>query len=260
MRKKKNCNKCFKDISLSNFNKHYDVCTGIDKEVIHLNKDWKQDNGKYKCPFCSIEFGKGITSHIWRKHTSNGLLFTIQCQEKGSLPIKGNIPWNKGKTKLTDDNVLKGALTLQKNIKSGKVSLGGNKPSQKVREKLSRLAAERIEKPGSGGFPNVKWYPYKNISGDQCFLRGTWELKVAGWLNNKNIIWIRNKQLKYFDGEITRIYLPDFYLPSENLYIEVKGYFSDKDKNKIKLVKEQNNITIKIFFKKEIDNLKDILL
>lgn len=60
------------------------------------------------------------------------------------------------------------------------------------------------------------------------------------------ILWIRNVYLKYIksDGSIHR-YNPDFYLPELDLYIEVKGYFSEKDKLKTKLVLEQNKINLK---------------
>ena len=34
-------------------------------------------------------------------------------------------------------------------------------------------------------------------------------------------------------------YNPDFFLPNTNEYIEVKGWFSEKDKIKMKCIKEQ---------------------
>lgn len=35
-------------------------------------------------------------------------------------------------------------------------------------------------------------------------------------------------------------YLPDFYLPEQDIYIEAKGYFSPADRTKMRLVIEQN--------------------
>lgn len=48
------------------------------------------------------------------------------------------------------------------------------------------------------------------------------------------------------DDGVKRTYNPDFYLPTMNAYVEVKGYYSDKDKLKMKLVLEQNDV--KIYF------------
>ena len=67
-----------------------------------------------------------------------------------------------------------------------------------------------------------------------------WEYNVALKLNELNILWIRNQYLNYFIDGVKKIYNPDFYLPDSNEYIEVKGYFSDKDKIKMDAVIDQN--------------------
>ena len=65
-------------------------------------------------------------------------------------------------------------------------------------------------------------------------------------MNELNILWIRNQYLNYFVDEVKKIYNPDFYLPDSNEYIEVKGYFSDKDKIKMDAVIDQNpNVKIR---------------
>jgi hypothetical protein len=55
-----------------------------------------------------------------------------------------------------------------------------------------------------------------------------------------NILWIKNQYLYYFIDDIKKTYNPDFYLPELNEYIEVKGYFSEKDKIKMDAVLDQN--------------------
>ena len=83
-------------------------------------------------------------------------------------------------------------------------------------------------------------FAIKNILGEEYKCQGTWEYNVAKKLNELGILWIRNKRMNYIQNGIKRIYNPDFYLPDTNEYIEVKGFFYDKDKIKMNLVIEQN--------------------
>lgn len=59
---------------------------------------------------------------------------------------------------------------------------------------------------------------------------GTWELKYAQWLDEQGIRWERvADHFEYeFDGKLRR-YTPDFYLPSEGCYVEIKGCPTPKD-------------------------------
>lgn len=74
---------------------------------------------------------------------------------------------------------------------------------------------------------------YANNKSVEFLLQGSWELKLAEFLNHRNIEWIKNtKYFRYcFEGKI-RKYYPDFYLPDLDLYIEVKGYEIPRDKVK----------------------------
>ena len=68
---------------------------------------------------------------------------------------------------------------------------------------------------------------YKNI-----YMRSSWEVKYAKYLDKKGIKWLYES--KTFDlGETT--YTPDFYLPESDTYIEIKGYLRKNSKNKIRL-------------------------
>lgn len=65
-------------------------------------------------------------------------------------------------------------------------------------------------------------------------------------------MWVRNQTLKYVKDEIKKSYNPDFYLPTTNEYIEVKGYYSDIDKEKMKLVLKYNP-TVRIYMINQYD-------
>ncbi len=68
---------------------------------------------------------------------------------------------------------------------------------------------------------------YKGIS-----FRSSWEVRVAKALDARGVEW--SYEPKRFDlGECT--YLPDFYLPEDDAYGEVKGWFDDKAQRKASL-------------------------
>ena len=57
------------------------------------------------------------------------------------------------------------------------------------------------------------------------------------------------------DGK-TRSYAPDFYLPDFDVYLEIKGYWWGRDKEKMELVIAQNpHKRICIITKSEFDRL-----
>jgi hypothetical protein len=62
--------------------------------------------------------------------------------------------------------------------------------------------------------------------------QGNWELDFYKWCVKKNISCTRNsKGFKYqWKGE--RTYYPDFYLPEKDMYVEVKGYKTERDSAK----------------------------
>ena len=88
----------------------------------------------------------------------------------------------------------------------------------------------------------------------------TWEVMMANRLNELNIVWVRDPKIKLKykskNGRI-RNYIPDFYLPDLDMYIEVKGYWTDAAKFKMKDVIKRNPGKICILESlKEIADLK----
>ena len=201
---------------------------------VNANKpdDGRSPYGTWKCTFCGLIFK---TRSKLEQHKRE-----LQHTFKGTS-------WNKGLTKESDQRIANGINTLLNNFESGKLkpSKLGKKLSKESREKISK-ARSKILDAVAAGFKNVGWYKVKNINNVEYTVRGHWEENVALKLNEYNILWEKNKWIEYFDGEIIRHYNPDFYIPDKNLYIEVKGYFSDKDKLKMKFVLEQNDV--KIYF------------
>ena len=140
--------------------------------------------------------------------------------------------------------------------------------TKESRERASIKRIQDIEKSGIiGGFKGIKCFNVKcESTGINYVVRGTWELRTAIFLNRHGIIWENKNRISYNDNGIIRNYLPDFYLPIEKIYFEVKGYFKLKDRIKMNLIKEQTNLQIYIIDKyiiskiEDIDNLESILI
>lgn len=74
------------------------------------------------------------------------------------------------------------------------------------------------------------------------WMRSGWEIKTANYLTNKGVDWYYEPRwLDIADGVH---YLPDFYLPDEDKYIEVKGRKKKVDMAKVDLAMKKYNIEL----------------
>lgn len=62
------------------------------------------------------------------------------------------------------------------------------------------------------------------------WMRSTYEARLATFLTSQNVEW--TYEPKWFDVGNGRAYLPDFYVPSLDAYIEVKGWWRDDARQK----------------------------
>jgi len=223
-----------------------------------------QENEKYACNSCGKEYTrKGISTHYWLRHgNGSSHLEKIQknfheiCESK-----RGKPSWNSGLTASTDERVAKSRETLKKRVEAGEFfqSRVGVPLKDSTKEKLSEARSRFLNERGNGGFKDVKWFKTIDSFGNECSLRGSWERDVAAWLDRQDIKWTRKFYVKYLDENVNRTYSPDFFIPSDNAIIEVKGYYSDKDKRKMQLVQEQHlNLIMKMIMKKEFEQLHSL--
>ena len=90
---------------------------------------------------------------------------------------------------------------------------------------------------------------YERKDGSKVLMDSTWEVALAERLDHLKIAWDRREdmKLKYFSKTgRKRNYIPDFYLPDHDIYIEVKGYWTDAARYKMKNVMEVNEVKIVI--------------
>jgi len=97
---------------------------------------------------------------------------------------------------------------------------------------------------------------YLTVEGVTVSMDSTWEVACAKRLDELGIRWIRNPSLKLkytTRGRRQRNYIPDFYLPDLDIYIEVKGYWTDAARHKMEDVQRRNPVRILI-----LESLEDI--
>ena len=90
---------------------------------------------------------------------------------------------------------------------------------------------------------------YVTVEGTIVNMDSTWEVAMAERLDELGVKWMRNPsiKLKYLTrSRRLRNYIPDFYLPDYDLYIEVKGYWTDAARHKMKSVQALNPVKLLI--------------
>ena len=122
----------------------------------------------------------------------------------------------------------RGELVTRTLSEAGKLHFKHN-PARGPGEEARKRTSERMLTNNPGG--RSKWF---DVDGKKC--QGTWERDFALYCNEHNIEWHRCKPWKYVMDDKTRNYTPDFYIPSKDLYIEIKGNWWGDDRRKMDCV------------------------
>jgi len=93
---------------------------------------------------------------------------------------------------------------------------------------------------------------YESPLQGKVYLRSSYELKYAKYLDSKNILWMY--EMETFDlGGTT--YTPDFFLPKTEEFIEIKGFMREMAQEKIDMFLEQYPWDLKILYKEDLIKL-----
>ena len=226
------CPLCGSSISKSNWSNH-ERRHRDHPETFEVPK-YRVDHEGLDCKFC----GKTCkNNNSLRNHERLCKLNPHRQQPVGgrtNIPNfnqQGRVAWNKGLTKETSPILKAVSEHMKEYVRSenytgplGKTGSNNTSSSIEVREKISRTMADRYAYPR--GWAKRGWY--KGIWCDS-----SWELAYILWATDNKISFVRNRtRFEYlWDGYIHN-YTPDFYLPEEDVYIEIKGQFDDKAKAK----------------------------
>ena len=135
---------------------------------------------------------------------------------------------------------IKGYVKFERNTKILAERYKHKRPkniSSQHRDKISKTVSEKASKgQWHCSFKKTRCYSFNSKFAGEVKLHGTWELAYAKYLDDNNINWCRPKdRFKYNFDQLKRgygYYTPDFYLVQENIWVEIKGYETEKDKAK----------------------------
>lgn len=180
--------------------------------ICSFNKHTKAAYNNWKCIYCGKIFRTRKEKQTHYKKDHNGIT-------KGA--------WNKGLTKETNSSLKNASNKLKENFQNNLQKYGW-KINPKSTEKARLKQIENYKKNPKQINPRGKAGWYKGIWCDS-----SWELAYVLWCENNNILLKRcTNSLPYcYKGKL-HYYTPDFEINGE--IIEIKGYCSDKDKEKIK--------------------------
>lgn len=251
------CEFCGQVITTNNYKKH------LRRHQNHpetFKEVYKVDHDDLFCKFCGKECKNlnSLTQHEIRcKENPDYLLLNLNYKPRVGFNNIGRTAWNKGLTKETDDRVLKQSQTFALNKDF-------HQPCNSWMNDLDKLAKAnegRRQKAldnnlGSKGF-HGKAIDYNGIKLDSSY-----ELIVAQQLDMNQVHWVRpNKGFPYYDqNNKFHRYMPDFYLPEYDVYLDPKndaliefinsnGY---NDKQKIQWCMDNNDIKVIILTKDEL--------
>lgn len=212
------CPKCNDEFSLSNLNRHIVACERRWKPSV--NVDTMSTSDGWRCDQCSNLYPsrKHLAAHYWRKHTERGLQHD---------PNLDRVAWNKGLSKETDARVAANIAATTESLR--KLRATGWKPPPPGLA-ARQATSKRQSLKNSGG--KCKWFVVEGQN-----VQGTWERNIAQKLTELGIRWEKLKTnrdiLEYELDGISHSYTPDFYLPDSNVYLEIKGYWWGRDKEKM---------------------------
>jgi hypothetical protein len=103
--------------------------------------------------------------------------------------------------------------------------------TKEVGEKISKSIQRKVSNgEWHHGAGRAKKSDYNGVR-----LDSTWELKLVEYWDSVGIKWKRNtKVFPYTWNGKNRFYLPDFYLEEDDIFVEVKGYKTERDDAKWK--------------------------
>ena len=106
-------------------------------------------------------------------------------------------------------------------------------------------------KPSPKGSGHSKGCYYNSPLQGNVWLRSTYELGYANYLDSKQIIWKHEHKTFKLSNETS--YTPDFFLVKKKKYIEIKGYTSKIAQEKMDLFRQEYpNIKFKILYSEDL--------
>ena len=133
--------------------KYNEVLKQLEDARKHINYSYKFPQNDLKCKFCGkLTHNKGcLIIHEKSCELNPNREKCPNRKGNGGLSA-GHVGWNKGKTALTDERVMKYVQTRKKNIKNGITIIKGTPHTDETKQKLRESMIEFIKRTGNGEF------------------------------------------------------------------------------------------------------------
>lgn len=195
----------------------------------------------FKCNFCDREANTVVSNTQHELYCKSNPNKKVRKPSYGMLGKKGSNQFTKGTFTTVS------AETRKKLSDAGKKQVWTAEDRLKHSIVMKKAVENHPESYTSSNRGRTKQIIYNDIK-----FQGSWELEFYKWCETNKIACIRNIEgFKYhWNGE--RTYFPDFYLIDKNVYIEVKGYETERDRakwsqfpNSLCIIKENEIIQIR---------------
>jgi len=204
------------------------------------------------------EWYKNNEHHLKDKHRSD------EVKEKISKSKKGQTHSDETKKKISKSSKGENNPMYGHSVYSVWLEKHGEKEANIRYQKMIDKKRKNVKRGKNsnlyGKCHHGKGCWYINTNHKKIWMRSSWEIKYAKYLDENNIKWLYEPEafsIRYNNKDGT--YTPDFYLINENLYIEIKGYWRDDAKIKFNsFVEQYKNKNIEIYDKNKLTILKII--
>lgn len=148
---------------------------------------------------------------------------------------RSKLGWNKGLTKETDQRVAKASKSLKTYCSKNPDLAGRAHTFEKEQQRRQKISASMKKNPNAGGYRvgsgRSKGAWYDSPFAGRVYLDSSFEIRIAKVLDKNRVIWKRNLiKFPYInENKEIRGYIPDFYLEDLDVYVEIKGYQTERD-------------------------------
>lgn len=171
-----------------------------------------KENADQLCPLCKGIFKK-VARHLPQCHANPNYT-------KGSNQYIDALREGRSRPSLNADSRKKLSDAIKRRTKEQR-DIVGRRISTTIQRKIA-MGTWHMQ------FQNQRIFRYKGV-----VLQSTWEYLYARFLDKNSIKWVRPKEgFIYTYKDRLHRYFPDFYLPEQDIYIEVKGRIIERDKAK----------------------------
>jgi hypothetical protein len=194
---------------------------------------------QYYCKLCGNPISVSAALH------KRGIC--IECKHKlHSIVMLGNTCNPRGEKSSNYKNGLPKCIDCGKEINYGKTRCG------KCNGKVHSILMSGENNPMFGKVTHGKFGKYNDV-----WMRSGWEVAYAKWLDKNNIKWLYEPKafMLVLNGKDVT-YTPDFYLPTIDRYIEIKGWWRGDAKEKFnQFLNTYSDVDLVVFGKEKLVEL-----